>query len=125
MIKKETLNDVVICKETDSIVEVSRILRDTKTRHLVVVDNEQKPVGIISTVDINNRVVSEKKDTETTKAKDIMTKPISTVELTETYEVAYQRMVEKSTYSIPVVENGKLIGELDFNQLFCKRPEAK
>lgn len=125
MIDKTKLNDTVICKEDDSILEVSRILRDTRSRHLIVVNKDLKPIGVISTVDINNRVVAEKKDIENTKAISIMTKPLSTIDINETYDEAYKRMIDKGTYSIPVTDNGKLIGTLDFNQIFARKPEVK
>ena len=121
--EKEKLNDVVICRGDDTILEVSRILRDTKQRHLIVVDNENEPQGIISTVDINNRVVAEEKNINEVKAEGIMTKPIATIEISASYEDAYQKMIEKGLYSIPVTENKRLIGLLDFNQLFMKAQE--
>jgi len=49
-----------------------------------------------------------------------MTKPIETVEVSSTCESAYQKMIEKGTYSIPVTENGQLVGALGFNKLFGK-----
>lgn len=123
MIEKNKLQDAVICDENETVLEVSRILRDTKSRHLIVVDGEQKPLGIISTVDINNRVVAEGINAEETCAEEIMTFPIEVVELNSSYEDAYKKMIEKGTYSIPVVENGRLVGILDFNQLFGKAKE--
>ncbi|MBS3082108.1 CBS domain-containing protein [Candidatus Pacearchaeota archaeon] len=120
MINKNLLQDVVFCNDDASVLDVSRILRDTRTRHLIVVNEKNNPVGIISTVDINNRVVAEEKNSSTLKARDIMTKPIETVEVSSTCEEAYQKMVSKGTYSIPVTENGSLIGSLSFSKLFGK-----
>ena len=120
MISKELLQDVVFCNEKDSILEVSRVLRDTQNRHLVVVDAKRKPVGIISTVDVNNRVVAEGKNPSTTLAKDIMTKPIETVDISITCEEAYQKMIKKGTYSIPVTDKNQLVGSLNFDQILRK-----
>jgi|SRR3989344_611801 len=123
MINKEELQDAVFCKEKDTILEVSKILRDTQSRHIIIVNENLKPVGIISTVDINNRVVAEGKNASSLKALDIMTKPIETVELDSDYNEAYRKMIGKGTYSIPVTKDGKLIGLLGFNQLFSKISE--
>jgi len=120
MIDRKKLKDAVICKESDSILEVSRILRDTRMRHLIVVDSALKPLGVISTVDINNRVVSQQKNPETVTATDIMTHPLASAEVSSTYDAAYKLMIEKETYSLPVTEQGKLIGILDFNFLFSQ-----
>lgn len=115
-IQKEHLTDAVICREDDTILEVSRIMRDTQTRHILVLDKTDKPVGIISTVDMNNRVLAEEKNPKITKAKEIMTKNIETVSIeNDTYERAFEVMAGIGTYSIPVVREGKLLGILEFN----------
>lgn len=120
MIEKEKLDDAVICKKDDSSLEVSRIMRDTQTRHVIVVDNGLQPLGIISAFDINNRVVAEEKDAKNVKAVDIMTKPIESVDIKMSYDEAYRKMIDLSVYTIPVIDEGKLVGILDFNFLFKK-----
>ncbi|MBI2134214.1 CBS domain-containing protein [Candidatus Woesearchaeota archaeon] len=124
--KKEHLTDAVICRMNDKILEVSRILRDTQRRHLIVLNDNDSPIGIISTVDINNRVVAENKDPEKTKATEIMTKNPAMTDLGDSYEKAYQTMARLGTHSIPVTEKGKLIGMLEFmTALNIKRQEGK
>ncbi|MBI4439225.1 CBS domain-containing protein [Candidatus Woesearchaeota archaeon] len=121
MIGNENLTDAVVCKADDTVLEVSRILRDTRRRHLIVTDGTGKPMGIISTVDINNRVVSEEKEAKSTKASDIMTRNIQSVSTHQTYEEAFQTMANLGTNSIPVTRDGKLIGMLEFMQAFKLR----
>ena len=121
--ERKMLDDVVTCLQDDNVLEAARILRDTSVRHLVVIDLEKKPVGVLSTVDITKRVVAERKSAEETKVSEVMTKPIAIVDVGESYEEAYKKMLEHGTYSIPVTENGVLIGSLDFNRLFCKVKE--
>lgn len=125
MIEKNNLHDAVICKETDSVLEVAKILRDTQTRHLLVVNKNLAPVGVISTVDINNRVIAEEKDPKSLKASQVMTKPLDTIDINASYQEAYEKMIKKATYSIPVTEQGKLIGILDFNLIFKKVTQKK
>ncbi len=115
---KDDLTDAVICREGDTVLEVSRILRDTMRRHLIVLDAKDHPIGIISTVDLNSRVLSEEKDPKSLKAKDIMTKNIQIADLKDTYEKAFQVMIKLGTHSIPVVENHKLIGLIEFTKAF-------
>src|SRR3989344_6985146 len=115
MIKKEMLVDAVICNKNDTALEVSKILRDTQSRHLIVVDEKIKPIGIISTVDLNNRVMAEEKNPKKLKAEEIMTKPILSIDINATPDEAYEKMIERGTFSIPVVEKAKLVGVLEFN----------
>ncbi len=121
MMKTEHLTDAVVCRMEDSVLEVSRILRDTQRRHLIVLDSNDKPVGVISAVDINNRVVAEEKDAKQLSARDIMTKNIRIVSVEDSYEKAYELMANLGTNSIPVTRDGKLIGMLEFMRAFRLR----
>jgi|WetSurMetagenome_2_1015567.scaffolds.fasta_scaffold345643_2 signal-transduction protein with cAMP-binding, CBS, and nucleotidyltransferase domain len=125
MLDKKVLHDAVICKEKDNILEVSRIMRDTKSRHLIVVDKNLKPLGIISPFDINNRVIAEEKSISSTTASQIMTKPIETIELSSSYEKASEKMIALETFTLPVTENGKLVGVLDYSVVFRNVREVK
>jgi len=125
MINKNELIDAVICKESDSVLEVSKIMRDTQQRHIIVINKKQEPIGIISTVDINNRVVASEKNPKETKASEIMTSPVDLVEVDESYEAAYKKMIQRGTYTIPVTEKNRLIGVLDFNLVFKQLSKNK
>lgn len=116
MINKNILTDTVVARESDTVLEVSRILRDTQSRHLVVLSDEHCPVGIISTVDVNNRVVAQEKDPKTTLAKDMMTRDIITIDCEDTYENALKKMAEAGTYSMPVTRECKLLGTLELRR---------
>lgn len=122
---KSLLHDAVVCKEEDSVLEVSRIMRDTKARHVIVINEDTFPIGIISPFDISNRLVAEEKDANETYAKDIMTKPIETIDINSNYKEASEKMVALETYTIPVTEGEKLIGILDYSVVFRKVCEVK
>ena len=42
-IELSKLHDAVVCNEDDNVLEVSRIMRDTRKRHILVVDDHLKP----------------------------------------------------------------------------------
>jgi len=121
--EKKDLTEVIICREEDTVLEVSRVLRDTRARHLVVLNTEDKPVGIISTVDVNNRIVAEEKDPKQIQAKDMMTKDLDTVDINDPFKKAFEKMIKRNTYSIPVTRDGKLIGLLEFTTCMRKLQE--
>ena len=124
-IDKGILYDAVICNESDNVLKVSRIMRDTKARHLIVVDKSLKPLGIISPFDINNRVVAEEKNSKDVLAEQIMTKPVETIDLNSTYSQAAEKMASLETFTMPVVQNGKLVGILDYSAVFRNVCEVK
>lgn len=109
------LRGVESCSENDSALEVSRTLRDKKTRYLVVLEGEV-PKGIISVTDINNRVVAEGKNPEKTKAKDIMTKSLMVKEVGEDLTQVYLEMLKRNIYSCVVTKKGNVLGMLDLKE---------
>jgi len=115
-IKDCKLRKVISCDKEENIVNVSKKLRDNKERHIIVTDNE-KPIGIISTTDINNRVVAENKDIKKTKAGEIMTSPIIIRDINAPLVQTYIDMIKQNTFSCPITKDNKLIGVLDLKEL--------
>jgi CBS domain-containing protein len=119
MISKKELSNAKVCYDFENVLEAANILKETKARHLIVINEENAPIGIISSVDIVNRVIAEELDPEKTKVKKVMTKNIDIIDINDTYENAYHQMAELGTYSIPVVdEDKKLCGLLDLMVAF-------
>ena len=105
------------CNEDETVVEVAKKLRETTIRHIFIVNKEDYPVGIISIVDINNRVVAEGKDANTLKAKDIMSTPVDVIDVDDNVEDIYKAMLEKNRVMNPVVKDKKMIGIVTIHQL--------
>lgn len=124
-IRREHLHDAVICKEHDSVLEVAKIMRDTLTRQLIVVDKSLKPIGIITAFDVVKRAVAEEKELGSTNAKEIMTAPIFSIEVGQTFISAAEKMSALETFRLPVTENGKLVGILDYSVVFRHVCEVK
>ena len=115
-IQSEDLTKTVICTLEEPVTEVARILRDTRARHLLVLDDNKCPQGIISTTDINNRVVAEEKDPKNLKAQDIMTTSIHCVQMDTEVADVLATMSEHNLSSLPVVDDKKsLLGMIDFS----------
>jgi len=110
------LHEVLSCDEETNIVEVAKKLRIKRERHLIVTD-KGKPIGIISTTDISNRVVAEGKDPKKVKAKEVMTAKIISKDINEPITQAYIEMVRENLVSCPITEKGKLKGILDIREI--------
>ena len=114
------------CGKDSTVVEAAIILRDNKQRRLIVVDEDKKPIGIISTTDINNKVVAQNKDASKMTIKDIMTSPVYLVaDINEEVNVVFGKMLKHETFFVPITEKGKLIGILTYGELMEKANEAK
>ena len=123
-VKDCTLIKPLLCKRTISVVEVARILKDNRQRRIIIVDDKQCPVGIISTTDINNKVVAESKDASRLKAQDIMTSPIYLVcNFEDNLNEVFKKMVHHESFFCPVVKDKKLYGILTYGELIKRANE--
>src|SRR3989344_7631375 len=102
------------CKETDTVHKIASDLKKSKQRSILVTHNS-RPIGIISAVDIVNKVVASGKSPKATKAKDIMNK-VCTVDAKENVATAYFAMAKKGFMSCPVVDNNRYVGTLQLHE---------
>jgi signal-transduction protein with cAMP-binding, CBS, and nucleotidyltransferase domain len=108
----------VTVKDSDSAVQIAEQLRKFQERRIIVLDKNEFPIGIISIVDINDRVVAEAKDLKKTKAKDFMSYPIKLVfESKDDLEDAKEQMIHLDTFYCPVIENGKFKGIVNYSSV--------
>ena len=114
-IKDCNLVDVFSCAKQATIVEVAKLMREKKQRHIIITENN-KPVGIVSNVDIINKIVAENKDPVKETVESIMISPVETADINDEVSDAYFKMTAKNTFSCPITENGNLKGLLTFNE---------
>lgn len=117
-IKQVKLLPIIFVKLEDSSVEVAKKLHDFQERRIFVINEKQFPAGIISIVDINDRVVAKGKNPKTIKAKDIMSYPLKLVlDINTPLEEAKKMMIHNNNYYVPVVEKQKLKGLLNYSAI--------
>ena len=96
-VKDCVLIEAFKCNENENVVEVAKKLSEVTLRHIFVADDNEYPVGIISVLDINNRVVAENKNLAETTAKDVMSAPIRVAKMEEDAKT----LADESTPGIP------------------------
>jgi len=112
------LVDARTCKKEDSVKDIAITMKDKKVRHIFVIDENEYPVGIISTTDMTNKVVADAMDANSTKAENVMTSPLDVCDINDDLVTVYMNMSENNRLSCPVVEEGKLKGLLIFREAF-------
>ena len=113
--------DVATVGVADSCQEaVARMVRQ-KIRHLPVVERDGRLVGVVTDRDLRHRLfeprvmkeigtVSVDQILKTVPVKDIMSAPVVTVGPQDELETAARVMLEDKVGSLPVVENGRVVG---------------
>ncbi|WP_108671314.1 acetoin utilization AcuB family protein [Peribacillus acanthi] len=129
MILEDIMNtDVVTLNESDSIQTAIEIIRDKKIRHIPIVNDEKKLVGLVSNQDIRDATPSIFRSTfhledlqkplSTIMKKDIITgHPLDFVE--EVAAVFYENHIG----CMPILSDNKLVGiitETDLLHTFVK-----
>ena len=78
---------------------------------LIIVDEDNKPVGIVTDRDLMARVVAKGKDPGKVKVEAVMTHPLTVVDENTPIEDALALMSNKALRRLPIVdEQGKLAG---------------
>jgi len=115
--------DVVTVKAEVTVREAVEIMNKNEIGCLVVVDEEEKPVGIVTERDLLKRVLANRKDPVRTKVKDIMSKPLVTGTPHMDIEAAVRLMFKHKIKKLPIVENSQLIGLVTLTDLVRFQPQ--
>jgi acetoin utilization protein AcuB len=121
IVARRMMRNPVVVDENDSMKKAMDILKEREIRHLPVLKEGDKLVGILTEEDIKQASPSSATALEIreifylldkVKVKQIMTRRPYTVSPTTPIEEAAAVMREKKIGCLPVVERGKLVGIL-------------
>ncbi|MBS7619623.1 CBS domain-containing protein [Candidatus Bathyarchaeota archaeon] len=111
MIVKEAMSSpVVTVKEEENVVDLARIMERTNVGAIVVVDERDNPLGIVTERDIVLRVVAKGLMPKEIKAKDVMSYPLKMVDPDMSLVDAMTMMSKLNIRRLGVSYKGKLVG---------------
>lgn len=104
--------DVACCNPRDTTLEAARIMRREHTGDLVVVDDDREnPLGVITDRDIVVEVLGKGLDPAKTAVGSLMRTPVVIAHTTEDSTTVLERMQLHGVRRVPVVgRDGKLAG---------------
>ena len=102
--------NVVTIKQTASVEQAARVLRERRFGALVVVDAKDAVCGIISERDIIRVVSDHGGKALHLRVEDVMTRAVQTCGPGETVQNVMHIMHKQRFRHLPVVEDGKLCG---------------
>jgi CBS domain-containing protein len=103
-----------------SLTEAARQMREADVGAVIVMD-KNKVCGIVTDRDIAVRAVAEGKDPSSTKAKEVASTDLTTLDRSASADDAVRMMREKKIRRLPVVENGKPVGIVSLGDLAVER----
>lgn len=121
MLNKADLDEVLVCNENDSIFDVSLMLRQTFSKHCIVLDDNNCLKGIVSLQDIIFRGVCEDFDLKLIQVSQIMSTNVESIVITESFDEICDKLTSYSTHYFPVIdENNEVLGGIDIWKLWSK-----
>lgn len=115
------ITDLVTLKENDSLAKAKTFMSEKNIRNLPVVDDEGNCLGMLTQREYLKHafyLVSQfgtqqlTKKEEQTPVRNAMNKDILTVSPSQSLKMAAEFFIENKYGSLPVVEDGKLVGIL-------------
>jgi CBS domain-containing protein len=88
----------------------------------VIVTNNNRPIGIITSKNILTRVVEPRLDAGTIRAKDIMSSPLMTIEPDASVEDAAKIMAQRRIKKLAVMDKDKILGILSTSDIVRANP---
>jgi len=111
--EKVMTQKVITCSPTDALLQVQQFMVKNNISRVVIVDGNNKPVGIITQKDMINFLVADKsrRGIEEIKVEEVMTKKLITAKRKVPISNIARTMIEKNISSVIIVDNeGKLDG---------------
>ena len=101
--------DVLMLDQNTPTREAARLLQHKETDDIVVTNDANEPIGIVTDEDIISKVSDAKINAETTKLKDIMTTPLITVQSSATLQEALHIMRDHKIRKLPALDKNNFV----------------
>ena len=105
------LRDVDLADATESVLDAARRMRDRQVGTLVIVNEREEPIGIVTDRDLAVRVLAAGRDASTTGIREVMTTSPTVISEDAPIEAGLTMMVGGAFRRLPVVNaERKLVG---------------
>ncbi|MBI2064648.1 MAG: CBS domain-containing protein [Candidatus Yanofskybacteria bacterium] len=125
MIKEAKLGEFVTGTKNESLDSLAKKMQASGLRNIYIIDEKKKPIGVVSILDFNNKIIAQNKNPKGIKAEEVMESPVWTIDANESVRDAYYKMIELNRFAIPIIEKGKIIGILSLNEALRLMVEKK
>lgn len=114
VVQNQTIHSLLA---SNTAQDAAREMIDKDVSAVVVVDENDKVVGIVTERDMTRRVVAECLDANSVTLSEIMTAAPETLSPDELAHEALGRMLQRGFRHLPVVEDGRAVGMVSMRNL--------
>lgn len=114
---------VVTVRETDTVETVSILMKEKKIGSIVIIDNANRPTGILTERDIVVRVTALNLLPSDVLVSQVMSSPLIAIPPETDITIAAKKMSSSSIRRLVVTDNGVLVGIVSSKDLVSITPE--
>ena len=118
-VRDHMVKDVLLLKSEIGTRTATRMLRHYEKDDIVVIDNQNIPIGIVTDQDILNKVSDASVYAEATILKDIMSSPVITINEKSTLQEALNIMKKSHIKKLPVVSKKNEVVGMIFQDIIA------
>ena len=108
----------IMCSARATVRSALQTMNDAGVRTVIAIDDDQRPVGLFTLVDLMRRVVLAERGLDTPLG-EVMTAPATTLDAGATAHEAMHLMAERGIRQIVVVDAGRVRGVVNERDLFA------
>lgn len=97
--------DVLTCLKEETVSQAAQKMSERGVGSIVVVDDRQYPLGIITDKDLRNRILAAGKSPDI-RAEEIMSQPLITIDGKCDFSSAYLAMIKNRIHHLIITEDG-------------------
>jgi predicted transcriptional regulator len=110
--------EITSLPENATVLDAAKYMTDMNVGSVIITDGKNKPVGILTDRDIVTKVIANEKEPKSVKVKDIMTSPVTTINVEKDIIDATRLMAEHWIRRLPVVDQtGKVVGVMSLDDI--------
>jgi len=117
------VSPVITTKKNAKVSEAASTMCANNLGSLVVVDNDEKPVGMVTERDMLRKVIMTSKNPKQTDVSQIMSSPLVTCNPDMEVEHTAKFMLQKDIKRLPIVEEGKIVSIVTFTDIIRAQPQ--
>ena len=114
---------VITMRSNAKVSEAASAMCAHNIGSLVVVDRNEKPIGIITERDMIRKVVVTSKNPKSVDVTQIMSSPLVTGNPNMDLEDSAKLMINKKIKRLPIIDQGKIVGIVTFTDLIRAQPQ--
>lgn len=114
-------NRIVSAAPADTVAAIARLLTEHRIGAVLVVEEDGRPVGILSERDIVRAIARDGADALSRPASDLMTRELITGQPTDTVADLMAVMTDRRIRHIPILEESRIVGVISIGDVVKAR----